>query len=1456
MIEVHDKENRTLQARIKELEAAVVEQKDLVEDLRRFATVVSDSNDAVILHDLDGKILAWNRGAKETYGYTEAEALKMNVRDIVAEPDREAALLLIQKIKHGDIVKSFELRRVAKDGRILDVWLTTTLLSDDKKKPVAIATTERDITDRNRAETALKEKLEDLRRLATVVSDSNDAVILADLEGKILAWNSGAIETYGYTEAEALKMNVRDIVAEPDREAALRLIQRIKEGEIVKSFELRRVTKDGRILDVWLTTTLLTDEKRKPVAIATTERDITERNKAETALKEKVEDLRRMATVVSDSNDAVILADLEGKILAWNSGAKETYGYTEAEALKMNVRDIVAEPDREAALRLIQRIKEGEIVKSFELRRVTKDGRILDVWLTTTLLTDEKGKPVAIATTERDITDRNKAETALKEKLEDLRRLATVVSDSNDAVIMHDLNGKILAWNSGAIETYGYTEAEALKMNVRDIVAEPDREAALQLIQRIKQGEVVKSFELRRVTKDGRILDVWLTTTLLTDEKRKPVAIATTERDITERNKAETALKEKVEDLRRMATVVSDSNDAVILADLEGKILAWNSGAKETYGYTEAEALKMNVRDIVAEPDREAALRLIQRVKQGDIVKSFELRRVTRDGRILDVWLTTTLLTDEKGKPVAIATTERDITDRNKAEAALKEKLEDLRRLATVVSDSNDAVIMHDLDGKILAWNSGAIETYGYTEAEALEKNVRDIVAEPDREAALRLIQRIKQGDIVKSFELRRITKDGRILDVWLTTTLLTDVKGKPVAIATTERDITERNKAETALKEKLEDLHRMATVVSDSNDAVIMHDLEGKILAWNRGAKETYGYTEAEALEMNVRDIVAEPDREAALRLIQRVKQGDIVKSFELRRITKDGRILDVWLTTTLLSDEKGKPVAIATTERDITERNKAETALKEKLEDLHRMATVVSDSNDAVIMHDLEGKILAWNRGAKETYGYTEAEALEMNVRDIVAEPDREAALRLIQRIKQGDIVKSFELRRITKDGRILDVWLTTTLLSDEKGKPVAIATTERDITERNKAETALKEKLEDLRRLATVVSDSNDAVIMHDLEGKILAWNRGAKETYGYTEAEALEMNVRDIVAETDREAALRLIQRIREGEIVKSFELRRVTKDGRILDVWLTTTLLTDEKGKPVAIATTERDVTDRNKAEDKLKLAKEELEIKVQERTRELTKTTEDLKRAIRVKSDFLSNMSHELRTPLNSIIGFTEVLQDEMFGVLTNKQREYLGFMEKSSRHLLSLINDILDISKIEAGKMEMEYGPVAIRGLVEGSLVMFMEKAVKHSIALTVLVSATADITIQADERKFKQMLYNLLSNAVKFTPDGGKVAVRAERWGDMVELCVEDTGIGIAADQMATLFTRFGQLEGAYDKKYEGTGLGLSLVKELAVLHGGSTRVESEPGKGSRFFVTIPVGRLSELPRNDRTA
>jgi PAS domain S-box-containing protein len=229
--------------------------------------------------------------------------------------------------------------------------------------------------------------------------------------------------------------------------------------------------------------------------------------------------------------------------------------------------------------------------------------------------------------------------------------------------------------------------------------------------------------------------------------------------------------------------------------------------------------------------------------------------------------------------------------------------------------------------------------------------------------------------------------------------------------------------------------------------------------------------------------------------------------------------------------------------------------------------------------------------------------------------------------------------------------------------------------------------------------------------------------------------------------------------------------------------------------------------------------------------------------ANRAKSDFLSNMSHELRTPLNSIIGFTEVLKDELFGTLIEKQKEYLGLIEKSSRHLLSLINDILDISRIEAGRMELEAGEVSVRGAVDSALIMLKERAMKHSITLMSAITDDADITMHADERKIKQILFNLLANAVKFTPEGGSVSLRAVRKGDFIEFCVTDTGIGISPEQMPRLFTRFGQLDGVYEKKHEGTGLGLALVKELTELHGGRAWAESEPEKGSRFYVSIPV-------------
>jgi signal transduction histidine kinase len=239
--------------------------------------------------------------------------------------------------------------------------------------------------------------------------------------------------------------------------------------------------------------------------------------------------------------------------------------------------------------------------------------------------------------------------------------------------------------------------------------------------------------------------------------------------------------------------------------------------------------------------------------------------------------------------------------------------------------------------------------------------------------------------------------------------------------------------------------------------------------------------------------------------------------------------------------------------------------------------------------------------------------------------------------------------------------------------------------------------------------------------------------------------------------------------------------------------------------------------------------------------KELEAANRELGAASRHKSEFLANMSHELRTPLNAIIGFSEVLAARMFGEVNAKQAEYLQDILESGRHLLSLINDILDLSKIEAGRMELEPADFDLPSAIENALILVRERASRHGIALASTVDERLGL-IRGDERKVKQVLLNLLSNALKFTPEGGRIDVRAAVREGWAEVSVADTGVGIAPEDQEAVFEEFRQV-GTADKKVEGTGLGLALSRKFIELHGGRIWVESELGRGSTFTFTLPV-------------
>jgi len=474
------------------------------------------------------------------------------------------------------------------------------------------------------------------------------------------------------------------------------------------------------------------------------------------------------------------------------------------------------------------------------------------------------------------------------------------------------------------------------------------------------------------------------------------------------------------------------------------------------------------------------------------------------------------------------------------------------------------------------------------------------------------------------------------------------------------------------------------------------------------------------------------------------------------------------------------------------------------------------------ATCLINLHGQILQANPAFLDLVGATQEDLQTgLSIHEFLNMPQRSPQDEQEPQVLQlGRWTATFERELLRRDGSRLPVLVEFSSLENASDCYIARLV---DLVEHQHAQRYALHS-------AAIIESSDDAIIGKDLDGIIVSWNRGAERLYGYRAQEVVGQPISLLMPPERSDEFSGLMSRLKRGETLEQYDTVRLTKDGRRVPVSVSISPIHESNGAIIGASSIARDITDRRRMED-LSRKNEDL-VQQYRRAQEIN----------RLKSDFLANMSHELRTPLNAIIGFTELIYDEEVGPLSKEQKEYLGDILSSAQHLLQLITDVLDLAKIEAGKMTFLPEPVELEELVGEVRNILRPLAATKRLHMEMEIDARLG-EVMLDPAKLKQVLYNYLSNAIKFTPEEGQVTIRLRAEGeDAFRLEVEDSGIGIQPEDLGRLFVEFQQLDAGLTKQYQGTGLGLALTRRIVEAQGGRIGVHSIPGQGSTFFAILP--------------
>ena len=1009
---------------------------------------------------------------------------------------------------------------------------------------------------------------------------------------------------------------------------------------------------------------------------------------------------------------------------------------------------------------------------------------------------------------------------------------------SLDAIITIDASGVVVNFNPAAETIFGFRSEDICGLELAQTIIPPSLRrkyhAGFQRFLETGKSEILgQRIEIMAIRANGDEFPVELMVTPYTvDGVQFFTGVL---RDITERKKAEQAL---VESEDRFRTFAETSSDWFWEMDENLRFIFFSERFSEISGIKKEELLgKTRQQSGLDQTDR----RLDQNIEDLEAhraFKNFEHSRVRGDGSVVHMSTSGTPIFDDDGVFKGYRGVGTDITERMMAEQNWRKSEEQFKDFARSTGDRFWQTDEEHRMEKISDQNENTPE---FT-VHPLGKRRWEVegASSDDNWKAMK-----DAMEAHKPFSDCPVTlvRDGKESHRRTSGVPVFDDDGNFKGYRGTSRDVTEDVRRERSLKESEENYRR---IFEDSGVGMATNELDGRFLRVNKAFCTMLGYSEQELLLKTVYDITFEADllqtRETRANVVADGRQMD---TFEKRFVRKDGKVIWGLLNRSLIKDGNGQSLYFESQIQDISERKLSEAA---KATSEARFKDFTSSAADRF-----------WETNAEFQYVYVSDPKRNLTnpVSNLLGKTPWEidgsnenlpGLLELKQKFEKFEPVDNVEYFWVNPSGKATYISISAVPYKDANGVFQGYRGVSIDRTSERQAE----------QRYRQLFEQANDGIVLLTVDTQIIIdCNEVFAASLGYSREELIGESIGKFSPMQRTAERARRVANLKPGEndVIERVHLK---KDGAEYPVEISSSSI-DVNGRKLMLSFV-RDITLRKNSEEILKEAHNQLEKRVEERTADLSKEVERRKGIeaglieanlaaqsdTRAKSEFLANMSHELRTPLNAIIGFSETLSEKVFGPLGNaKQEEYIGNIHDSGLHLLDLINDILDVSAIEADKLEFDETNVDMGEVVDASLLLIESRAKQDGVAIINTINRLK-FTVLADERRMKQVLVNLLSNAVKFNKVGGTVTVGVETTNEGSAIIIADTGIGMSAEEIAHAMEPFQQIRRGDKHMHEGTGLGLPLTKKLVEAQGGTLSIESKPGYGTTVKVEFPNHKI----------